>query len=59
MDEIKVGDKVTHFRDDRVGTVVEIEDDQHTWEKIYHVAWIINGPAIPYRDGLTLAEDES
>ncbi|WP_188285306.1 hypothetical protein [Streptomyces sp. CBMA29] len=54
MDEIQVGDCVTHFREpQRVGTVVSIQDDRHSWDRIYNVVFIENGYAIPYRSGLT------
>lgn len=58
MDDISVGDLVTHFRDpERVGTVVSIQNDRHSWDRIYNVVFIENGYAIPYRSGLIKVED--
>lgn len=56
MDELTVGDRVTHFRDNRVGTLVEIEQDRFAGDTVYHVVWVDGGPAIPYVFGLRKVE---
>jgi hypothetical protein len=49
-DEIKAGDKVTHWSRKEPGTVVEVEPDEYSSDDpIYHVQWIPGGPLIPMR----------
>jgi hypothetical protein len=48
-------DEVTHRREpNRVGTVVSVTPDRYSNEYVTAVRWIPDGPAIPYRSGLTL-----
>lgn len=57
----KVNDKVVRMREpDRVGTVVEIEPDEYSFDDpIFHVVWVEGGPAIPHRrQGLKVVTNE-
>ena len=49
-DEIRAGDKVTHYARTEPGTVMEVEPDEYSSDDpIYHVQWNPEGPWIPMR----------
>jgi hypothetical protein len=55
----KEGDRVTHWREpERIGTVVSVRPDRYSNEYVTSVRWAPEGPAVPYRSGLSLHEKE-
>lgn len=58
MDDLEMGDKVTHFsQPGKVGELVSVSRDGYTRELIYNVAWPWSeGSTTPYRRHLVKVE---